>query len=462
MIRSGIFFILIGPVAILQAQQLVINGDFEQFTQCPDYVSQIDRATGWSRPTAGTSDYFNACLGTPFSMSVPGNQFGDQPARSGNGYAGFYAFHAFTEAEVPGDLDREYVSRALAAPLVIGKTYSIEFHISLADVSKYGVKHLGALLSVDQPYRPDEQAIEAMPQITSTGNEWLIDKNGWTKISGCFIADSAYAYITIGNFRNAAGTEFTEVETEFPLTYFSYYFVDDVSISAMDPPELGPDISSCDGVTIAVQDPIDGVAYEWNTGGSGASIEVDLSGTYWVDAEIDGCITTDTIEVEIMSPITIEFTGDTIHDFCVDPFLRIELIEVPTEATVQWHNGASGPVITVDHPEVYGFMITAPGRCPFAGSISVSDACEHPVFIPNSFTPNGDGINDLFLPVFDPWTTRLSYSIHDRWGRSIFSSEGEPWSGTDLPIGIYQLIYLAEHLPSGKRTKGSGHITLLR
>lgn len=333
--RTAILFLTALPLISARTQNLVTNGDFEQYTQCPDYVSQIDRATGWSRPTAGTSDYFNACLEVPFSMSVPGNQFGDQAAHSGNGYAGFYAFHAFTEAEVPGDLDREYVSRALASPLVVGQMYSIEFHIGLADVSKYGVKHLGALLSVEQPFRPDEQAISAQPQIGPSGENWLIDKEGWTRISGCFVADSAYAYITIGNFRNGAGTEYTEVSTEFPLTYFSYYYVDDVSISAIDPPELGPDISSCDAVTIAVQEPIDGVLYEWNTGGSGASIEVDLSGTYWVAAEIEGCITTDTIEVEIMSSITIEFTNDTIHDFCADPQLQLELTDLPTGAAVQ-------------------------------------------------------------------------------------------------------------------------------
>lgn len=47
------------------AQNLVPNGDFEDYTQCPDYVSQIDRAVGWFRPTEGTSDYLHACLGVP-------------------------------------------------------------------------------------------------------------------------------------------------------------------------------------------------------------------------------------------------------------------------------------------------------------------------------------------------------------------------------------------------------------
>ncbi len=460
-LRKIILFNSIAILAQVNAQNFVQNGDLEEFTACPDYVSQIDRATGWARPTEGTSDYFNACLGVPFSMSVPDNQFGDQTAHSGNGYAGFYCFSDMAVFDDP-DPYREYVTHALSEPLVVGETYSIEFFISLADVSKFGVKHIGALLSVDQPYRNDDHVIEATPQITSNGIDWLNDKDGWTRISGCIVADSAYSYITIGSFATSAETEVIETETEFPLVFFSYYFVDDVSVIAIPSPDLGPDLSACGEAAISVQEPIEGVTYEWNTGGTGISIEVDSTGTYHVLAELDGCITSDTIHVEIMSPIAIEVPADTIHDFCADPQLQLELTDLPTGAAVQWDHGAMGSALITDHPGTFSFTVTAPDHCPFAGSVTIDDSCEHPVFIPNCFTPNGDGINDRFAPVFDPWTTRLRYSIHDRWGSEIFSSEGDPWSGDDLPIGVYELTYLTEHIPSGRRSKGVGHITLLR
>ncbi|MBL7957987.1 MAG: hypothetical protein JNM49_08500, partial [Flavobacteriales bacterium] len=150
-----------------QAQELLSNGDFETFSQCPDYVSQIDRAVGWSRPTDGTSDYFNACLGVPFSMNVPDNQSGYEPARSGNGYAGLYCFYSTTAITTAPDNDHEYVTHALDAPLMPGGTYAVEFFVSLADVSKYAVNDIGALLSTQAPYRADEFAITATPQITN-------------------------------------------------------------------------------------------------------------------------------------------------------------------------------------------------------------------------------------------------------------------------------------------------------
>jgi hypothetical protein len=76
----------------VSAQQLVQNGDFENFSQCPEYVSQIERATGWTRPTEGTSDYLHACNTMPYSVNVPNTQFGEQAAHSGNGYGGILCF----------------------------------------------------------------------------------------------------------------------------------------------------------------------------------------------------------------------------------------------------------------------------------------------------------------------------------------------------------------------------------
>lgn len=48
-----------------QAQELVPNGGMEQFGSCPESMGQVDHATGWSQPTAGSTDYFDACQASP-------------------------------------------------------------------------------------------------------------------------------------------------------------------------------------------------------------------------------------------------------------------------------------------------------------------------------------------------------------------------------------------------------------
>ena len=50
------FFILSGS---LDAQNLVPNPSFEDYTSCPTSVAQITLATPWVTPTTGSPDYFN-------------------------------------------------------------------------------------------------------------------------------------------------------------------------------------------------------------------------------------------------------------------------------------------------------------------------------------------------------------------------------------------------------------------
>ena len=66
------------------------------------------------------------------------------------------------------------------------------------------------------------------------------------------------------------------------------------------------------------------------------------------------------------------------------------------------------------------------------------------VYIPNSFTPNADGLNDKFLPVFSPYgldAKTYEMDIYDRWGHVIFNTKDytKGWDGTlnnksDLPL----------------------------
>lgn len=118
---------------------LVYNGDFEIYSSCPTEGSntsqtnyEITKCTGWSSPTTGTSDYFNICSNTilPFgySVGVPTNVFGFQYPQNGNGYVGLYAFEDFSPCQY-----REYVQTKLNSSLTAGKSYELEYYVSLAN-----------------------------------------------------------------------------------------------------------------------------------------------------------------------------------------------------------------------------------------------------------------------------------------------------------------------------------------
>jgi gliding motility-associated-like protein len=87
--------------------------------------------------------------------------------------------------------------------------------------------------------------------------------------------------------------------------------------------------------------------------------------------------------------------------------------------------------------------------------------------IPNIFTPNGDNLNDGFLPVQPEGAEQLiSMAIYARWGEKIFETfDSEPfWDGKsrgkDCPNDVY--IWILEVLCNGEKTKISGEVNLVR
>jgi len=95
------------------------------------------------------------------------------------------------------------------------------------------------------------------------------------------------------------------------------------------------------------------------------------------------------------------------------------------------------------------------------------------IFIPNSFTPNFDGVNDEFLPVFTPYgldTKSYSLEIFDRWGHELFSSKEHTkgWNGTvenkgDEPLKEETYVFRLKYKDlNGKVYNETGKVLLLR
>jgi|SRR6185436_6637446 len=103
--------ILLLMCRICNAQNLVPNGDFEQYSTCPSAFSQLDSALFWLNPTSCSPDYFNQCS-NPSSVGVPNNFSGFQLAHSGVGYGGFY----LRSNSFPNQ--REYIEIPFLSPLL--------------------------------------------------------------------------------------------------------------------------------------------------------------------------------------------------------------------------------------------------------------------------------------------------------------------------------------------------------
>jgi gliding motility-associated-like protein len=92
------------------------------------------------------------------------------------------------------------------------------------------------------------------------------------------------------------------------------------------------------------------------------------------------------------------------------------------------------------------------------------------IYIPTAFSPNGDGFNDVFFPVFHPDTDIEAYEFHifDRWGEKVFftSDPNIGWNGTyksdkTLPIAVFSYLIVLKSVGKGEK-RYTGHITLLK
>ena len=101
-------------------------------------------------------------------------------------------------------------------------------------------------------------------------------------------------------------------------------------------------------------------------------------------------------------------------------------------------------------------------------TVEIAPCLESAAYIPNSFTPNGDGINEVWFPVFTGVTAAHTIIVN-RWGEVVFESEDlEPkWIGNMLggeyyvPDGVY--VYRIEaHFNDVESEVFQGHITIIR
>jgi len=207
------------------SQNLVPNWSFEDTSSCPDNIGQIDRAIGWSS-YAVTPDYFNSCANPSsiINLYVPRNIFDFQYAKSGSAYAGFCAFNNIASNV------REYIGIQLTNPLTVGQKYyaSVFFnrvgqsgmHMNVA-VNKLGLNLSTVPFFSTNPQKPTNNSFLYSDSIIS-------DTSVWTQVSGYFIADSAYEYLSIGNFFDDSVVSYINYDT---ISAISYYFVDDVFLT---------------------------------------------------------------------------------------------------------------------------------------------------------------------------------------------------------------------------------------
>lgn len=196
---------------------------------------------------------------------------------------------------------------------------------------------------------------------------------------------------------------------------------------------------------------------------------------YVTASTADGCIIKDSIyiNVSLLGNITVEASASKYSVMEGDD---VNLIGQPDGYTYQWE-----PAGDVNSPNSQNTSANIPSDRIF--TLTVSDAfcaksdtvhvktipfvCDHPfIFVPNAFSPNGDGDNDV-LYVRSAITTEILFRVFDRWGEMVWEStslhlgwDGK-YKGKELAPDVYDY-YLKATCIGGDTSIMKGNVTLLK
>jgi gliding motility-associated-like protein len=235
----------------------------------------------------------------------------------------------------------------------------------------------------------------------------------------------------------------------------------------------------------------------WGFGDGTTSTDWDPVHTYtapgWYDVALAitsnlGCtyLHSEPEYIEIFTPPFVGFTAFPQPAQAPDTRVSFEAVQSPNVVSWEWIFNVGDPIGSATTPTtVFTFPIDQGGNYPVMLTVTDENGCESSVirnvqildmfnlFIPTSFSPNNDGVNDAFQVYgtdIDP--DRFTLRVFNRWGGKVFESFDpvQPWHGpaTDdsdhyAPNGTYYYHVIMYNLSSpGQRREFTGFVTVIR
>ncbi len=218
--------------------------------------------------------------------------------------------------------------------------------------------------------------------------------------------------------------------------------------------------------------------YTWNPNVSTTNQATDLAvGTYEVTVTDDNnCSKTISYNIEQANSFYIEVIPDSAVTIQQGESVNINLFVDPnvTVDNISWFptSGLScidckNPVATPDNSTTYIVAVTDDNGCVSTDTVQVNVIlpCAE-IFVPNTFSPNNDGLNDLQC-VLGECIVSMDFTIFNRWGESVFQTKDqeECWNGMFKGKLVQSGTYaykLKATLKDGKQVERTGNITVVR
>ncbi len=469
---------------------LIPNPSFEDTNCCPSNNGELYCAASWIQASEATTDYYHRCgYFMRYQFTVP------LPLPDGDAYIGFRNGRYIGNGNPNW---KEYTGACLRAPLIAGTPYTFQFHIGFIDAENsppMDVVLYGATDCKNLPFGIGDQEFGC----PTNGPNWRVlgrvsvqgDKE-WLPFEITTIPPEDITAIAIGPDCD-----------KLNITNNPYYFLDNLILA--DAELFGPRIQTLDhpcNANFTLKTPEkSNTTYQWYkegvalVGETRPELVLDRKeGRYQVQTKTDTtCQLSDfytydipvlsgTADIRVCPGETYTFAGEeyatsgnytsTVQskngcDSTISLNLNI-LTEVKEEVEAYFFDGdvfEMGPYRLYSATE-RELLFTSSLGC---DSIVELRLKEYPLYIPNAFSPNGDGINDTFqLFTRDNLMQVESLIIFDRWGNQLFQqTEGDTfeWDGGlargQITAGVY--MYLVElALYDGKRKVLSGDLLVVK
>lgn len=245
-----------------------------------------------------------------------------------------------------------------------------------------------------------------------------------------------------------------------------------------------------DNVTFTIQNPDNNAVYTWYdaaTGGNAVATgtshtinNVTANISLWVESSLNGCISETRKRVQVTvgalqaTPVvTVDSVGSNLVRFRWNSIAGATGYEVTIDGGNTWttpSSGALGLTHTVSGLSVgqsVTLQVRTLGGClPTTSAAVTAQTVTDQVFIPNTFTPNNDGLNDQ-LRVYSNVIRSMRFMVFNQWGEKIYEANGASaswdgmYKGKPQPTGVY--MYVADIiLVDGSRIQRKGSVNLVR
>ena len=470
---------------ITEPISLIPNPSFEDMDCCPADRSELDCASLWIQASDPTTDFIHTCDWLGWDDFPP-----PQPFPDGEGIMGFRDGRVRNN-NTAEPYWKEYAGACLINPLLKDSVYRIQFDVGFVnpqksppiDISFFGTSNCDYL-----PFGAGNEAFgcpsnspnwQKLAEVTVSGGSG----NTWVNTSLEIIPEEDIYAIAIG-------PDCSPVTSPISI----YYFFDNLLLADFESFDLQiSEIShpcSQDYTFFVPFNP--DFEYQWYLSGVALVGEVssELSQNYGVGSYqvriIDGtsCRLSATFEYAIPiynTQANVAICQGDFYEFgelqLTEPGFYLDtfntqnncdsIVALELEVIGQNYDTIAVSILEGETFEIEDHSFDVAGDYPLVftsslgcDSLVLLKLTNFNIYIPNVFSPNYDGINDVFRP-FAPADEIRSFTmqIFDRWGNQLH--QGLAWDGADLQPGVYVYLIVFEFM-YGKSKMFSGDVMLLR